>query len=344
MTEKQRAFRGAESLEQEAITRAAIAPFLTARGYVVLQDERKKTHFLHVRTPDGQTLKMRVRLCWRRTEGNPKEKKYAAAQLRESLVNDSWDETLEFLVKRDRQEGNTHNLIVQRDGADIVYAALIPREELAAIWHRQRDVSANLIEKGLLGRQRKNHAMNGSSPTIWLQDDRKEHAHEVADVLWAWPGVVNLAAIAIPAGDDELVDDTYDDCPVSDPWLIGSDGAERRCVVRSQVKRDPKVRRAVLARAGGCERSGCGETQRYPGFLDVHHILGVEKSDRVWNCVALCPNCHRDAHYSPAAPVLNVQLLDYAEQYRPSSNNETADSIQGSAAVATGISTTENVA
>jgi 5-methylcytosine-specific restriction protein A len=88
-------------------------------------------------------------------------------------------------------------------------------------------------------------------------------------------------------------------------------------VLRSEVKRDPHVRHAVLARAHGCERDGCGQTQHYPGFLDVHHILGVEKGDRVWNCVALCPNCHRDAHYSPEAQALNVQLLAYAEKFHP---------------------------
>ncbi|WP_232450568.1 HNH endonuclease signature motif containing protein [Burkholderia ubonensis] len=43
----------------------------------------------------------------------------------------------------------------------------------------------------------------------------------------------------------------------------------------------------------------------------MHHILGVEKGDRIWNCVALCPNCHRDAHYSPDEPELNRQLLAY---------------------------------
>ncbi|WP_143328444.1 HNH endonuclease signature motif containing protein, partial [Caballeronia terrestris] len=67
-----------------------------------------------------------------------------------------------------------------------------------------------------------------------------------------------------------------------------------------------------------CERAGCGQGQRYRGFLDVHHILGAEKGDRVWNCVALCPNCHRDAHYSAEAQVLNLQLLEYAKQFEPS--------------------------
>ncbi|MBN3794040.1 HNH endonuclease signature motif containing protein [Burkholderia sp. Ac-20392] len=78
----------------------------------------------------------------------------------------------------------------------------------------------------------------------------------------------------------------------------------------------------MLARAHGCERVGGGQTQRYSGFLDVHHILGVEKGDRIWNCVALCPNCHRDAHYSPDKPELNRQLLAYAEQFQSPCNYE----------------------
>lgn len=161
--------------------------------------------------------------------------------------------------------------------------------------------------------------MNGTSPTIWLQDDRWPRAHQVADVLWNWPGVVDLAKVPVaPILAGSHVDDTYDDCPVGDSWDIGSDGAGRRPVIRSEVKRDPQVRRAVLARTASCERAGCGQAQRYRGFLDVHHILGVEKGDRVWNCVALCPNCHRDAHYSAEAQALNLQLLAYAKQFEPS--------------------------
>ncbi|WP_060262999.1 HNH endonuclease signature motif containing protein [Burkholderia ubonensis] len=333
MSQNQRAFRSNESLTEEAVTRDSIAPFLSARGYSVLHDQRAQTgtaiaQFLRVQAPDGQILQMRVRLCWRRTDGRANERKIAAAQLRARLINDSWDDTLAFVVERDRVEGNTHHLFVQRDGADIVYAALIPRDELAPIWRGQRDVSAELIAKGLLGRMSKNHAMNGTSPTIWLQDDRKANGHEVADLLWNWPGVIDLAKLAIPpTRSEELVDDTYDDCPVSDAWRIGSDGGERRLAVRSEVKRDPQVRRAVLARAHGCERAGCGRKQHYSGFLDVHHILGVEKGDRVWNCVALCPNCHRDAHYSPDAQALNAQLLAYAEQFHPSPNATLAATI-----------------
>lgn len=83
---------------------------------------------------------MRVRLCWRRQGRKPSERAYAAAQLHARLIKDDWEGTLRFLVARDDAESNTHTLIVQRDGTEIVYAALIPREQLMPIWQRQREV------------------------------------------------------------------------------------------------------------------------------------------------------------------------------------------------------------
>jgi len=117
----------------------------------------------------------------------------------------------------------------------------------------------------------------------------------------------------------EPLDDTYNDLGV-DSSLLGSDGTPRFERKGSGVKRDPAVRREVIRRAtNGCERASCADNRRYSGFLDVHHILGVEKSDRVWTCVALCPNCHRDAHYAPACEALNTELLEFASQFRPGS-------------------------
>lgn len=112
------------------------------------------------------------------------------------------------------------------------------------------------------------------------------------------------------------IDDTLDDL-APDYSTFGSDGAARVSTVRSYVKRDPRVRAEVRRRANGrCERPSCTAGRRYEGFLDVHHILGVQKSDRVWNCVALCPNCHRDAHYAPDAAQINVMLLQFAKRFQ----------------------------
>ena len=93
------------------------------------------------------------------------------------------------------------------------------------------------------------------------------------------------------------------------------DGSKRFEIIRSEVQRDAKVRKAVLARAAGCERPECGANRPFAGILDVHHILGVEKSDRVWNCVALCPNCHREAHFAPNAEEINSELLTIAMRF-----------------------------
>lgn len=107
-------------------------------------------------------------------------------------------------------------------------------------------------------------------------------------------------------------DDSWDDLG-SDQ--IGSDGAPKQNRRISGVRRDPRVRARVVKRSKGiCEREGCGGARNFLGFLDVHHILGVVKSDRIWNCVALCPNCHREAHYAPNQKALNAQLLRYAQK------------------------------
>lgn len=318
MVKEKREFRTAESLAAEQITRAAVGPFLQQRGFVVIKDELRNTglatqQFITARSSGGKILKMRVRICWRRiTIG---DRKYAATQLSAGLRNGDWNNTLQHLIERDRKLGNTHNLILQRDGASFVHAALIPIDALKSIWERQRDVSDNLKKRGVLSSRAANHAMNGDSPTLWLQDERRPGAHEVADVLWNWPDVENLLEINVSAS--ASTQDTFDDCPVHDYITLGSDGAPRCSVIRSEVRRDPKVRHAVISRATGCERPGCGENRNFHGFLDVHHILGVEKSDRVWNCVALCPNCHREAHFSPNADSINIQLLEYAGQWKP---------------------------
>lgn len=68
--------------------------------------------------------------------------------------------------------------------------------------------------------------------------------------------------------------------------------------------RDPLVVACTLERAcGKCE--GCNEPAPFEDadglpFLEVHHVLPLARggSDRVSNTVALCPNCHRRAHYS----------------------------------------------
>lgn len=72
----------------------------------------------------------------------------------------------------------------------------------------------------------------------------------------------------------------------------------------SGYERDPTVRAWVLENARGtCEL--CLNPAPFMGkdtepFLEVHHVkyLSDEGEDTIENAVALCPNCHREAHYS----------------------------------------------
>ena len=67
-------------------------------------------------------------------------------------------------------------------------------------------------------------------------------------------------------------------------------------------RRDPRVRAQVLQIAGGrCEC--CGEygflTERGERYLETHHVVGVSERgpDTPDNIVAVCPMCHRKAHF-----------------------------------------------
>lgn len=311
MTAPKRKFRTQDSIDGEAVARDAIITFLRARGYSVTDHRTVAGSAIHqVVTITGferQPIKARVRLCWRRTGSQPRERLYSAAQLRARLIGKDWDRTLAFIQEQDVKEGVTHTLIAQHDGERFIHAALIPRDALMPIWQRQRDVSARLIADRQMGRIKTNVAMKGQSPAIWLQDDRTPFAHAVADALWTWPGVVNL--------NSSRDDDTYDDCPV-EAEAVGRDLGTKVEQIRSGFRRDPRVRAEVLKRANGCcEREGCGARRDFPGFLDVHHILGIGTSDRVWNCVAVCPSCHRDAHFSPNRDAINEELRAYSMSF-----------------------------
>lgn len=319
MAEGKRAFRGVESFEAEALTRDLISPFLEARGFNVLDDHRDKvgkdgqSQIIAAEDAEGHRLNIRVKICWTWANNRAPKRNYSATQLAARMHGD-WVSGFNNLMERQQRAGITHYLAVQGDDTSIQLGALIPIAAVRPIWEKQREVSQSLIDGGKLKGQQKNHAENGDSPTLYLLDTRRPAAKEVTEVLWNWPGVIDLMKVrvaVVPA------DDSVDDMPV-DYSMYGSDNAPRIKTQSSGVRRDPRVRRAVIKRATeGCEREGCNDTRTYPGFLDVHHILGVEKSDRVWNCVALCPNCHREAHYSPDAERINAALYEYAKQFEP---------------------------
>ena len=89
---------------------------------------------------------------------------------------------------------------------------------------------------------------------------------------------------------------------------------ERSAVV---FKRDPAVVAWVLRRSKGfCEKCGnpapfvCADDSPY---LEVHHVqpLSAGGPDTPLNAVALCPNCHCEAHYSAGAEAFTQELKGY---------------------------------
>jgi 5-methylcytosine-specific restriction protein A len=312
-----RPFRTEESIHAEKITRESVVPFLATHGFQHLRETLKVSgsainQLISAKSPQGERMKIRVRLCWRRRSA--KDLSYSAAQLSARLVHGDWNATLEKTMQRDLDLEITHNLLLQRDGAFIVFAALIPSGQMKGIFDAQARVSQELIDSGQMKNMRKNHSKNGSSPTIWLMDTRTPEAHRVADVLWNWEGVADLTKLPImmPRTDQDAIDDCT---PPSDYSNLGNGAPVQRYVLRAEFPRDRKVREAVLDRTDTCERQGCSNERAYDSFLDVHHILGIKMGDQVWNCVALCPNCHRDAHFSPEADRINLELLQYAARF-----------------------------
>lgn len=94
------------------------------------------------------------------------------------------------------------------------------------------------------------------------------------------------------------------------PYRVELAGETQPEAVLTEVQRfvrSGSVRERVLALAlGRCE--ACDKPAPFYGtddqpFLEVHHVrpLAQQGSDTVRNAVALCPNCHREAHHSKHA-------------------------------------------
>ena len=83
--------------------------------------------------------------------------------------------------------------------------------------------------------------------------------------------------------------------------------AKRRAVVISVFERDPRIVALRLIEANGkCE--DCGDPAPFlrasndTPYLEVHHVTSLAGGgdDSFINTKALCPNCHRKAHYGKA--------------------------------------------
>jgi len=174
---------------------------------------------------------------------------------------------------------------------------LVPLSEVVNIWIAQRDISQRLIDAGRLGRRRKNHAMNGISPTLWLQDDRG--GQEVANALWGHAGVQNLAELprrGLPYLPEEI----------AEPSLY-VEGACKRVSVNA-YERDDRARRCCIEHYG-TKCCVCGFDfgtvygDEFAGFIHIHHrrplseVGGEYEVDPVEDLRPVCPNCHAVVHH-----------------------------------------------
>jgi 5-methylcytosine-specific restriction protein A len=349
----ERLFRRPESYEAENVTRKMLPGFLRDRGFTVKSDRHERQGQTIVATsPEGECLTMRVRLCWRReTDSRDSERvrTYSAAQLLAKIKDDDWVGTLQAKVRREKARGVTHLLLVQRDDKDIKYAALVPLSELVQIWTDQRDISKRLIDEGRLGRRKKNHAMNGSSPTIWLEDDRG--GKEVAAALWNHRGVRNLAEL--PVSTTLRPEEAQGTTSGNVAGYVPQEG-DRRAVIQRQIKerRGQQPFRDALRRRYGdrCLVTGCklldvleaahirpyrGESDNHieNGLLlraDVHtlfdlNLLGIEPDQlRIrLNPAALSDPCYAalegktlicTPHCRPSVDALRVRYQEFTDR------------------------------
>ena len=95
----------------------------------------------------------------------------------------------------------------------------------------------------------------------------------------------------------------------------GNPNPSKKIVETVQFERDPSVRADVLDRANGkcelCNNEAPFKKTDGDLYLEVHHIKQLAKGgpDTAINAVALCPNCHKEAHYGEKAEEIYVRLL-----------------------------------
>lgn len=82
------------------------------------------------------------------------------------------------------------------------------------------------------------------------------------------------------------------------------DGPFKSVMEVTVYQRNPAVREQALRRAkgkcGGCKADAPFKKSSGRAFLEVHHIIPLSENgpDEIENVIALCPNCHRKAHFS----------------------------------------------
>lgn len=105
---------------------------------------------------------------------------------------------------------------------------------------------------------------------------------------------------------------------------LALEGASEGSVTEEKVAnvqvRAEAVRRYALKRANGtcegCQSAAPFRTKSGP-YLEVHHVFRLADGgpDHPAKVIALCPNCHRRAHYASDGESFNQQLIDWLSKH-----------------------------
>ncbi len=103
--------------------------------------------------------------------------------------------------------------------------------------------------------------------------------------------------------------------------LISKQNLEEKESISYYYRRSLLVKQITLKRANGvclaCKRKAPFITKNNRPYLEVHHIhkLSDGGPDSPNMVIALCPNCHRKAHYSLNSHEFNNHLLQIAKHF-----------------------------
>jgi 5-methylcytosine-specific restriction endonuclease McrA len=103
----------------------------------------------------------------------------------------------------------------------------------------------------------------------------------------------------------------------------GTDKPTATEVKRQEFKRSPRVVAQVLGKAEGrcdlCKRPSPFVDANDEPYLEVHHVRLLSEGgvDRVYNAVAVCPNCHRELHFGAGRKDLIKRLYRIVRRLRP---------------------------
>lgn len=133
------------------------------------------------------------------------------------------------------------------------------------------------------------------------------------------PELLDAAALAVTAGEDIL----------RPPARVKLDSLLKSKAQRpesARYLRDARVRAKVIKMAEGCCEC-CGElgfvTENGERYLESHHVVEVSQRgpDSPTNIVAVCPSCHRKAHYAADRSQIERRMLEAIRRRGKSANS-----------------------